>query len=116
MLEDAHSSPEDHVRGAAEIARRALTLFGAIGISFGPPRRDIVTWLKEEGLWDELSPSELAYVSTELPTKKQKIDTSWKSEGLIVLLWVLEKVERLPLRMSNVTHLCFNSIYRPSLT
>lgn len=49
-----------------------------------------------KGLWAELSPSELAYVSAERPTSKQRIDASWKSEGLIVLLWALEKVERLP--------------------
>ncbi|MEP6820133.1 MAG: DUF4272 domain-containing protein [bacterium] len=86
----------DEVRDGQEIARRSLTLFGVVGLALGAPRNDIITWLKEDGLWNELSPTELAYILVEQPTEKQTINASWQSEALLVLLWALRKVEKLP--------------------
>ena len=95
-MEENDLLPADEVRDAAQIARRAMALFGSVGLALGAPREKIVKWLKDEDLWAELSPSELAYLATKRPTKKQQIDASWKSEGLIVLLWALDKIEHLP--------------------
>lgn len=95
-MEEADTLPPDEVRDAAQIARRALALFGSVGVALGAPRRDVLRWLEDEGLWAELAPSERAFLSARRPTKKQQINASWKSEGLIVLLWALDKVERLP--------------------
>jgi hypothetical protein len=81
--------PLEEMRDAPTIALRALALFGVVGLALGAPRNDILDWLKTEKLWDELSPKELAYVSAEKPTRKQKIDATWWSERLIVLLWAL---------------------------
>ena len=103
--------PPDEVRDESEIARRALALFGVVGLGLGAPHIDINSWLKEEDLWGELSPSELAYVSTKEPTKKQSIDATWKSEALIVLLWTLEKIEYLP----AITEQCDTSIFQELL-
>jgi hypothetical protein len=86
----------DRVRSAQEIARRSLALFGVYGLSTKSPREDILAWLKETGLWDELSPLELKFVTSEPPTQQQSIDASWRSEGLTVLLWALGKIEKLP--------------------
>lgn len=88
--------PDDEVRDAAQIARRALALFGSVGVAFRTPRADVLRWLSTEGLWDECTTSEKEFLSAEQPTNKQIIDASWKSEELIVLLWALVKVERLP--------------------
>jgi hypothetical protein len=88
--------PLDEVRDTHTIARRALALFGVVGLALGAPKNDILDWLKVEGLWDQLSPSELAYVSATEPTRKQKVEATWWSERLIVLLWALKKVEQLP--------------------
>ena len=87
---------QDEVRDCHEIARRALALFGVVGIALGAPRNHIIDWLKEEALWDELSPTELAYVLAQEHTEKETTNASWRSEALIVLLWALRKVERLP--------------------
>jgi hypothetical protein len=103
--------PLDEVRDASEIARRALALFGVAGLGLGALHNDINSWLKEEDLWDELSPSELAYVSENEPTEKQSIDATWKSEALIVLLWSLEKMEYLP----AITEQCDTSIFQELL-
>jgi hypothetical protein len=96
MVEESQRLPPDEVRDAAEIARRALALFGFVGLALGAPREDIVAWLQRERLWADLSPSELAYVSAAQPTKRQEIYASWNSERLVVLLWALGKVENLP--------------------
>jgi hypothetical protein len=86
----------DQIRDCLEIARRSLALFGVVGLALGSPWQDITGWLRDEGLWDELTPIELGYVSAERPTEQQRINASWQNEALIVLLWTLRKVERLP--------------------
>ena len=88
--------PPDEIRDAKAIARRTLALFGTVGISLGAGRDEVSQWLRVSDLWDELSPMEIAYLSEATPTKKQRIDATWKSEGLIVLLWSLGKISRLP--------------------
>ncbi len=86
----------DKVRSAEEIARRSLALFGVVGLALDAPRLEIISWLRDEGLWDELTPWELAYVSAEKPAERQTVIASWMSEALVVLLWALRKVETLP--------------------
>jgi hypothetical protein len=110
-MEETDILPDDEVREAAQIARRAMALFGSVGLALGAQREVTLQWLKDEGLWAELTPSELAFVSAKRPTKKQQINASWKSEGLIVLLWALEKVERLPAPDEQ----CDTSVFRQHL-
>lgn len=89
-------SPADEIRDAGAIARRALALFGVVGRALGAPPDDIRGWLKDERLWDDLTPEELAYISADDPPERQRINASWRSEALIVLLWALGKVDQLP--------------------
>jgi hypothetical protein len=96
METDAPTDVPDEVRSAEEIARRALTLFGVVGIGLQAPQDDIIKWLRSEGLWKDLTPSELALLSVEHPTKQQLINAGWQSEALLVLLWALGKVDSLP--------------------
>jgi len=95
-MEESDTFADDEVRDAEQIARRALALFSTVSLAFQAPREDILNWLKSEGLWSELSPSELEFVSAERPTRKQIINASWKSEALIVLLWAIRKIDQLP--------------------
>ena len=89
-------SNSNKVRDAKDIAFRILALFGVVGVAFGAPRKDVISWLKDESLWIKLEPSEVLYLSMKRPTRKHSINASWKSEALIVLLWALSKVEKLP--------------------
>ena len=95
-IENEEAPPEDKIREAHAIARRALALFSVIGFALGAPKEATVTWLQDEGLWDELSPEELMFVSAAEPTKRQSINASWRSEALLMLLWSLGVVEELP--------------------
>ena len=86
----------DAVRAPHEIATRALALFAVVGVGFGANREEVLAWLRDEALYEALSPMERDLIASEWPTRKQLIDASWQSEALIVLLWALEKVESLP--------------------
>jgi hypothetical protein len=94
-VDDREEAP-DQIRSAREIAVRALALFGVVGIGLEAPRDDVVTWLKEAGLWDDLSPRELRLVEAAAPTEQMMIDAGWRSEALIMLLWALGKLSELP--------------------
>ena len=82
----------DEIRSALEIARRALTLFGVVAVALGADRGEIISWLKENGLFEELSPREARFVDDPTPSKQQVVDASWYSERLVVLLWALDLV------------------------
>ena len=88
--------PPDQVRTANEVARRALALFAVVGLALGAERSEVLDWLKENDLWAELTPMELGFVDTPNPSRKQIINASWFSERLIVLVWALGAVDRLP--------------------
>ena len=93
---DDESAPADVVRDASEIARRALALFGVTAIGLGAPRDQVIAWLQDAGLWEALTPKELAFVSTTELTSQQSINASWRSEALLMLLWALSKIDLLP--------------------
>jgi hypothetical protein len=87
---------EDEHRDAAEVARRALTLFSVWSLTAGAPRKTVLTWLKDNALFGELTPQESGFVDSAKPSQKQVINFSWQSERLIVLLWALGHIEQLP--------------------
>jgi Domain of unknown function (DUF4272) len=57
---------------------------------------ELLTWLRDEDLYEALTPRERDLLASESPRRKQLINASWQSEALLVLLWALEKVEELP--------------------
>ena len=93
---DYHADQRDRIRTAREIAARALALFGIVGLGLRAPREDVVAWLKETGIWHDLSPWELRLVEAPAPTDRMMIDASWRSEALTMLLWTLAKIRELP--------------------
>ena len=73
-----------------EVALRALVLFGIWMLSSTEtPKAGIVRWIKDNNLWDSLSPEELAFIEANPATEKQIIDFSWHTERLHVLSWAL---------------------------
>ena len=86
----------DEVRSPQEIARRALVLFGVVRLAMGSLRSETMKWLRDHNLLEALSPDESKFLKNQRPSLKQKINFSWQSERLIVLLWVLNLVEKLP--------------------
>jgi hypothetical protein len=58
-------------------------------------RRDVLAWLHDVGVTDEIEPEELALLSAPLGAlnERQVIDGSWRGEGLGVLAWALGRHE-----------------------
>ncbi len=88
--------PPDRVRSATDVARRALALFGVVGLALGAPPDALRAWLDDNGLQAELTPRERGFVDAAEPPPRDRIDFSWQSERLLVLLWALGKVDALP--------------------
>jgi hypothetical protein len=62
--------------------------------------------MKQAGLWDRLSPRELALAETTAVTmdQMQHVNASWRIEALLVLLWALRHVDSLPSYDTQVDH------------
>lgn len=88
--------PPDKIRSPKEIARRALALHAVWELAVDAPRDEVLRWLDEHELRACLSPNERKFAQTKRPSQKMKIDFSWHAERLIVLLWALKLVDRIP--------------------
>jgi hypothetical protein len=95
-VEDKDVTSRDQIRSAQEVAYRALCLYPIISAAAGADREAILDWLSDSGLNERLAPSEAAFIAVEKPEKRQRIQMSWMSERLIVLLWALNAVDQLP--------------------
>ena len=96
MPEDSQNEFPDQIRSADEVTRRALVLHGVLAAGHGVPCDQIVTWLRREGLWDNVSPVESALLLAESPTDQQRINATWRAEALFPLLWSLSLIPDLP--------------------
>lgn len=111
--ESQHADPPDQVRNAQEIARRALVLCTIVGLAAGAPKDEVLGWLEDESLKDELTPSELAFATSPYPTKQQQMNASWRSEALLVLLWALNAIEQMPALNEQCSTRDFQQILPP---
>ena len=59
-------------------------------------RPDIVQWLKNENIWDKVSPNEKDFFNTKIPDDDLLMDLSWRLEGALPLAWCFNKVQELP--------------------
>ena len=91
-----NSQTADEIREAPDIARRALALFAVVGISLGAPNAETVEWLRTESLWQALTPQEVLFLTADPPSERQRVNASWRSEALLMLLWSLGAIEHLP--------------------
>ncbi|WP_380871821.1 hypothetical protein ACFB49_27750 [Sphingomonas sp. DBB INV C78] len=80
----------DQIRSPVDVARRALTLFAVVAVGLGADREEIIEWLRENDLFEELSPVEARFIEDPEPSERQIINASWYSERLIALLWALD--------------------------
>ncbi len=103
----------DEIRLSADVARRALALFSVVGLALGGNRKEVLQWLLENDLWSALAPSELGFIDTSNPSREQIINAGWLSERLVVLLWALGVIERLPLADEQCDTGAFQDILPP---
>jgi hypothetical protein len=58
-------------------------------------RAEVMSWFRDVGLVEEAEPNELALLECELGglSDRQRIDGSWRAEGLAVLAWALRRCD-----------------------
>jgi hypothetical protein len=83
-------------RTASEVAKRSLALYATISAAHGVSRSDLSEWLKSEGLWSELTPREIEFITNPSPPEKERIWMTWFAEALFTLLWSIGKIQQLP--------------------
>ena len=84
--------PPDKMRTPAEVAARCVVLHGVIAAGYEQPRADIIAWLRQQNLWDAVSPDEAAFLQSDTPTPQQMLNATWRTEALHALLWALDRM------------------------
>lgn len=92
---DVEYEVDDELRDAGEIARRALTLAAVISCAYGDSKKDVINWLKQEALWDSVSPEEKQFMESKTGSEENARFT-WRIEALIPLLWAINKIDTMP--------------------
>ena len=100
----------DTLRTADEVARRSLALYSAVAAAHGVSRYDLAEWLKREGLWGELSPYELRFLTDPQAVEKERMRMTWFAEALYILLWSIGKIKDLPPPSKCDTDLIINAM------
>ncbi len=94
---------EVRIRTAQEITERILILVYLAYISEVPDKREnVIDFLKTNLLWDKVSPDEKELFQKEELTDQEATNISWRSEGVWLLLWTINKVDRLELPTQQV--------------
>ena len=83
------TDPIETLRSARDVARRCITLYAVVGAGHNEDRAKLCDWLRAEGLWDELSSVEEAFLTASEPVEKDFINATWRVEALHVLAWAL---------------------------
>ena len=103
----------DKIRSAQEVARRSLALFAVVGVACGADRRQVLHWLQDNELWQDLSPHEMGFLDAIPPSRKAIINAAWQSECLIVFLWALRVVNNVPAANQQCDTSTFQKVLPP---
>jgi len=91
------SEDEARIRDAKDVARRVLILYGLTAVGQDGGREQALSILRQEGLWEYVSPAERRLLENANPSQQALTDASWRMEAVWVLLWALGKVDDLDL-------------------
>ncbi len=94
---------EAQIRTAQAIAERILILVYLAYVSQVPQEREkVIDFLKAYLLWDKVSPDEKELYQKEALTNQESVNISWRSEAVWLLLWAINKVDKLALPTAEV--------------
>lgn len=95
------SEEDTELRKTSEIVKRILILSYLNMLIEGVEREEIVKFLKQSSLWEECSPNEIEMLERGDFTEQEKINISWQSEAMWIMLWSIKKVDNLKLPTSQ---------------
>lgn len=94
---------EVKVRTAKEIAERILILVYLAYVAEVPDEREnVIAFLKSNLLWDKVSPNEKDLFQKEELTDQEIANASWSSEAVWLLLWTINKIDKLKLPTEQI--------------
>ena len=94
---------ESEIRSSKSIAQRILILTYLCYISDVPEDRfKIIEFLKKENLWNSATDDEQKLFLKEKLTEQERINISWRSEGVWLLLFTINKIEKLELPQKEI--------------
>ena len=100
LLPVMEEESEVQIRNSKEIIERILVLT-YLGVFADSPTKgdkdEVINFLKTERLWESVSEYEKTLFSKKKLTKKDKINISWKTECIYILLWTIQKIENIGL-------------------
>jgi hypothetical protein len=86
-----------------EVAERIVILAYVNCAAIQPGMRNqMIDFLKEEGFWKKASTQEREWFEKEELTEQDMTDMLWRGEAIWLLLWVINKVDKLYLPTSEV--------------
>lgn len=101
QLPELEDSTQISLRRSQEIRERVVVLFINCMVAFDQiSGEQAVTFFHRFGLLKSLTNKERSFLDS--LSDEEKLDESWKCEGILVMLWVLRKAQELPFP----DHLC----------
>lgn len=91
------SEAEARFRDPKEVAKRAIVLYFLVSVAHGAHKETASTWLKDQGLWDVVSPQEKNFLESDHQTEEETVALTWRAESLWTLLWAIGKIKKLNL-------------------
>jgi len=77
-----------------DVGCRILILVSLCYIVEMPDKKEVlINWLKEEKIWNKVSPNELEFLNSSNSSEDQLISISWKIESAYILAWALNLIE-----------------------
>lgn len=91
------------MRTAKEIAERILILTYLNYVSEVPDEKEkVIDFLRTNSLWDKVSTNERELLKKEQLLEQEAVNISWRSEAIWLLLWTINKVDKLELPTEQV--------------
>lgn len=94
---------EVKIRTAQEIAERILVLVYLAYVSeVTEEKKNVIDFPKTNVLWEKVSPDEKELFQKEELAEQEATNISWRSEAIWLLLWTINKVEKLKLPTEQI--------------
>jgi len=90
------SEEDTELRAPEEVGIRMACLHCVVGAAFNPSEPVWTEQLREQHLWDHLTPDEAVFLSDPKPDQQTIFHFTWRCEALFLLMWAAGLVENLP--------------------
>ena len=91
-------------RSHEQILRRALAVLCTAVKGEGLPQETVEALIDDFGVWDDLSPEEMAFIKDTAPDTMTRVQFAWRYEAAWAMLWAVSAVDKLepPREIVNV--------------